>query len=101
MAVHHISLNDCLNPSSPPEKVLTLSAVDDTAFVYINSVTGEGDRAETQTVTAEIAVSLASLREALHLLTNDRDREQLRPKTTEHGDRDARLAGHRAVIAHL
>jgi hypothetical protein len=92
--IHHISLNDCLEPSSPPEKVLTLGVVDDTAFVYINAVTG--DRAETQTVKAEIAVSLASLREALALLSNDRSRESLRPSGD--GGRRTRLDGQRAVI---
>jgi hypothetical protein len=85
--IHHISLNDCLEPSSPPEKVLTLGVVDDTAFVYINAVTG--DRAETQTVKA-------SLREALALLSNDRSRESLRPSGD--GGRRTRLDGQRAVI---
>lgn len=94
--IHHISLNDCLEPSSPPEKVLTLGVVDDTAFVYINAVTGQGNKVETQTVTAEIAVSLASLREALALLSNDRSRESLRPSGD--GGRLTRLDGQRAVI---
>ncbi|MFD9444980.1 hypothetical protein [Streptomyces sp. NPDC060001] len=97
MTVHHISLNDCLDGTSPPEKVLTLGVVDDTAFVYINAVTSEGDKAETQTVTAEIAVSLASLREALALLSNDRSREDLR--ATDAGGPKTRISGQRAVIA--
>ena len=97
MAVHHISLNDCLEPSSPPEKVLTLGVVDDTAFVYINAVRSEGS-AETQTVTAEIAVSLQSLREALALLADDRTREALRPSDDSAGGRAARVGGHRTVI---
>lgn len=96
MTVHHVSLNDCLEGTAPPEKLLTIGVVDDTAFVYINRVTSQGDKQETQTVTAEIAVSLASLREALELLSNDRSREDLRgaddagPKT--------RLDGQRTVI---
>jgi hypothetical protein len=96
MTIHHISLNDCLEGTSPPEKVLTLGVVDDTAFVYINTVTGQGDKAETQTVTAEIAVSLASLREALALLSNDRSREDLR--TSDAAGPTTRLDGQRAVI---
>lgn len=96
MTIHHVSLNDCLEGTSPPGKVLTLGVVDDTAFVYINSVTSQGDKAETQTVTAEIAVSLASLREALALLSNDRSREDLR-ETDDAGPK-ARLSGQRAVI---
>ena len=96
MTVHHISLNDCLEGTSPPEKVLTLGVVDDTAFVYINAVTGQGDKQETQTVTAEIAVSLASLREALALLSNDRSREDLRG--SDAAGPQTKLTGHRTVI---
>lgn len=97
MTIHHISLNDCLEGTSPPGKVLTLGVVDDTAFVYINTVTGEGDKSETQTVKAEITVSLASLREALELLSSDRLRESLRPRDKDAGA-ETRLAGHRIVI---
>lgn len=96
MTVHHVSLNDCLEGTSPPEKVLTLGVVDDTAFVYINAVTGQGDKTETQAVTAEIAVSLASLREALALLSNDRSREDLR--SSDDAGPKTRLDGQRAVI---
>lgn len=69
---------------------------DDPAFVYINSVTGQGDKQETQTVTAEIAVSLASLREALALLSNDRSREDLRG--SDAAGAQTKLTGQRAVI---
>ena len=96
MTVHHVSLNDCLEGTSPPGKVLTLGVVDDTAFVYINAVTSHGDKTETQTVKAEIAVSLASLREALALLANDRSREDLR--SSDDAGSKTRLDGHRAVI---
>jgi hypothetical protein len=96
MTVHHISLNDCLEGAAPPVKLLTLGVVDDTAFVYINAVTGQGDKAETQTVTAEIAVSLPSLREALALLANDRSREDLRP--SDDAGRGTRLDGQRASV---
>lgn len=96
MTVHHVSLNDCLEGTSPPEKVLTLGVVDDTAFVYINSVTGQGDKAEKQTVTAEIAVSLPSLREALALLANDRIREDLR--TSDAAGPGTRLTGQRITV---
>lgn len=95
MTVHHISLNDCLEPSAPPAKVLTVGVIDDTAFVYINAVSQDGE-AETQTVTAQIAVSLASLREALELLSNDRSREDLRP--SDASGPKTRLDGRRAVI---
>lgn len=98
MTVHQISLNDCLTPSSPPEKVLSLSVVEDTAFVSINACSGQGDKIETQTVTADIAVSLASLREALALLGNDRARESLRQPDGDHGDRASGLTGQRLVI---
>lgn len=94
--IHHVSLNDCLDPAAPPEKLLTIGVVDDTAFVYINSVTTQGDKRETQTVVAEISVSLASLREALALLSNDRNREDLRD--SDDAGRKTRLSGQRAVI---
>jgi hypothetical protein len=96
MAIHNISLNDCLEPVSPPEKLLTIGVVDDTAFVRINQVRHDGNT-ETQTASEEIAVSLASLREALELLSNDRCREGLRPVEPD-GGRAARLTGHRVGI---
>lgn len=99
MAVHHVSLAECLEKVSPPEKVLTVGVVDDTAFLYINAVTQDA-KSETQTVTAEIAVSLASLREALVLLGNDRSREDLRGKTPSGGG-EARLSGQRHVVVPL
>lgn len=95
MTVHHVSLNDCLEPSAPPVKLLTLGVVDDTAFVYINAVNQDGE-AETQTVTAQIAVSLASLREALALLSNDRSREDLRP--SDDAGPKTRLDGQRVTV---
>ncbi|MFD5678577.1 hypothetical protein [Streptomyces sp. NPDC127040] len=91
MTVHHISLADCLEGVFPPAKTLTVAAVDDTAFVYINAVTQNG-KSETQTVTAEIAVSLASLREALLMLGNDRNREDLRPTETGVASRPGSVA---------
>lgn len=95
MTVHLISLNDCLEPSAPPTKLLTIGVIDDTAFVHINAVSQDGE-AETQTVTAQIAVSLASLREALTLLSNDRIREDLRP--SDAAGPKTRLDGQRVVI---
>lgn len=97
MAVYQISLKDCLNPMAPPDKVLTVSAVDDTAFLYINKVSEDGT-SSTQKEKAEIAVSIASLREALELLANDVARENLRPLDppgNEQGDHAARLEGPR------
>jgi hypothetical protein len=96
--IHHVTLNDCLEPSAPPQGVLVVGVTDDTAFIAISKVTTDG-KSETTTAIAEIAVSAASLRDALHLLGEDRDREDLRPKTGN--DRDARLGGHRFIAARL
>lgn len=99
MSVHHISLADCLEGVFPPAKVLSLGVVDDTVFVYINTVSQDG-KSETQTVTAEIAVSLASLREAMVVLGNDRAREQLRPVEAESG-KSTRIDGQRLTVVQL
>ena len=99
MTVHQVSLADCLEGVFPPERTLTIGVVDDTAFVYIKTLRQDG-KTETQTVVAEIAVSLPSLREALVLLGNDRSREGMRGKT-ESGAREARIEGQRHTVVPL
>lgn len=96
--IHQVSLNDCLEPCSPPAKVLTLGALDDTVFVTISDVE-QGPRHETHKEIAEISVSLPSLLEALHLLTSDQDREHLRPIESNGTSRETRLAGARLTVA--
>jgi hypothetical protein len=95
--VYEISLMDCLEPSRPPERVLTLSVVDDTVFLQIEKVEEDGESTQ-KTKVAEISVSSASLAEALDLLRADRQREDLRPVENEKtGNRGARYAGTRQV----
>ena len=103
MAVQHVSLKDCIDRAEPPAKVLTLSVVDDTVFVSINGWDEKGD-SHTQHVKAAIAVSSASLREALQLLADDQVREDLRPLDppgNDRGERSARIGGVRAGIVKL
>lgn len=103
MAIQQITLKDCLDRTEPPEKVLALAVVDDTVFVSINEWKNDHDTS-TQKTTADIAVSSASLREALELLAADRVREDLRPLDppgNEQGQRAARLDGPRAGVVKL
>lgn len=97
MAVHQIMLADCLDGARPPERVLTVSVVGDTAFLSIEKYTEGGDTTKTKK-TADISVSLASLRDALVLLGEDRDREDLRPLDppgNNEGEHGATLSGQR------
>lgn len=96
--IHRIVLNDCLEPCSPPAKVLTVGALDDTVFVTISKVE-QGSRHETCKEIGEISVSLPSLLDALHLLASDQDREHLRPIEANGMDRETRLAGARLTVA--
>ena len=96
--IHKISLADCLEPAVPPEKVLTLGALDDTVFVSIEAVSGDS-AAETMTEVAEISVSLPSLIEALLALSADVQREHLRPVERDGRSRETRLAGRRLTVA--
>lgn len=96
--IYQISLNDCLDPCVPPEQVLTVSAIDDAAFVRICEVTQTGT-SETQSEIAEISVSLPSLLEALALLAADGEREHLRPVDHTGKSRETRLAGDRLTVA--
>lgn len=95
MSVYEISLKDCLDPAAPPDQVLTISAVDDTAFIQIEKVKEDGATTK-KTKVAEISVSIASLWEAVDLLREDGRREDLRPVDVEHsGERAARYVGQR------
>lgn len=100
MAIQQITLKDCLDRAEPPAKTLALAVVDDTVFLSINEWS-EGGASTTQTIQKDIAVSSASLREALELLAADRMREDLRPLDPPgngKGQRSARLDGHRAGV---
>jgi hypothetical protein len=95
MSIDEISLADPTDPARPAEKVLTLSVVGDLAFVSVTSVT-DGNPTTTSTVDAEMVVSLPTLRDAVVLLCQDRDRESCRPKD-ERGNLLPDLAGKRWV----
>jgi hypothetical protein len=79
MSINQISLGDPTDPIRPYPKTLEVSAVGDLAFVQIVEV-DEGNPTTTTTVIAEMTVSLATLRDALVLICQDRDRESCRPK---------------------
>ncbi len=96
--IHKISLADCLEPAVPPEKVLTLGALDDTVFVSICAVEQDSN-SETQNECAEISVSLPSLIEALLALSADVQREHLRPVERDGYSRETRLSGRRLTVA--
>jgi hypothetical protein len=97
--IHEISLNDCLDGTSPPEQVLTVSACDDAVFVRICKI-DQDSRTEKHTELAEISVSLPSLIEALTLLAADAEREHLRPLDSTGKSHETRLAGHRLAVVH-
>jgi hypothetical protein len=96
--IYQISLSDCLEPSVPPEQVLTVSAMDDAAFVRICKV-DQGSATETHTEVAEISVSLPALLEAVGLLARDVEREHLRPVDHDGRGNETRLAGDRLIVA--
>lgn len=96
MSINEISLGNPTDPSRPHEEVLNVSAVGDLAFVSVCKV-DEGNPTTTSTVVAQMIVSLPSLRDALVLLCQDRDRESLRPKD-ERGDPLPDIAGQRYVV---
>lgn len=103
MAIQQITLKDCLDRAEPPAKTLALAVVDDTVFLSINEWT-EGSEFTRQEIKKGIAVSSASLREALELLAADRVREDLRPLDppgNDQGQRAARLDGPRAGVVKL
>ncbi len=96
--IHEISLAECLEAVSPPDKVLNVAACDDTVFVRICTV--EQDHiSEKHTQVAEISVSLPALIEALNLLAVDHEREDLRPLDSDGKARETKFAGRRLTIA--
>ena len=95
--IHSISLAECLDPSAPPEKVLDVSACDDTVFVRI-CVVDHDHKSEKHTETAEISVSLPALIEALSLLAVDHEREDLRPVDHNGQQRETKFAGRRLTV---
>lgn len=96
--IHNISLAECLEQVSPPEKVLNVSACDDTVFVRICEVR-QDHLSETHREVADISVSLPALIEALNLLAVDGERENLRPVDRDGKTRETRLAGRRFIVA--
>ena len=103
MAIQRIILKDCIDRAEPPAKVLALAVIDDTVFVSIDEWI-EAHDTSTQKTTADIAVSSASLREALELLAADRIREDARPLDppgNDKGQRSARLDGYRVSAVKL
>jgi hypothetical protein len=92
VSVYEVTLNDCLHPVAPPETVLRISCVEQTAFVSIATYT-ENAKSRTIKEIAEIAVSLPALRQALQLLSDDGFREGMRPPIADntHGEKEAYL----------
>ena len=96
MSIHEITLGDPCDLARPFEQTLSLSVVGDLAFVSVCKI-DEGNPTSTSTVVAEMTVSLPSLRDAVVLLCQDRDRESLRPKD-ERGEPMPDLAGVRHIV---
>lgn len=95
MSVHEINLSDPTDQAHPPEKVLNLSAVGDLAFVSVCTY-DDGNPETTTTVEREICVSLPALRQAVQLLSDDGNRERLRP-ADDRGEKMPDLVGQRWV----
>jgi hypothetical protein len=96
--IHQISLAECLEQSSPPAKVLNVSACGDTVFVRICDV-DQDHLSEKHTESAEISVSLPALIEALNLLAVDHEREELRPVDHDGRTRETKFAGGGLTVA--
>jgi hypothetical protein len=96
--IHQVSLAECLEQSSPPAKVLNVSACDDTVFVRICDV-DQDHQSEKHTELAEITVSLPALIEALNLLAVDHERLKLRPADHDGQQRETKFAGRRLTVA--
>jgi len=97
--IHEITLANPAEPIAPPETVLSVSAVEDLAFIDIKRLEGDG-RSETFTTVASMTVSLPALREALDLLRHDVDRENQRPKDGK-TTRSAKIDGPRFGVMPL
>lgn len=96
MSIDNISLSDPTDLARPIVESLQISSVGDLAFVSICKV-DDGNPTTTTTVVAEMTVSLPTLRDALVLLCQDRDRESLRGKD-HRGEPMPDIAGHRMVV---
>jgi hypothetical protein len=99
MSVYEITLADPTDPARPAVKVLQLAAVGDLAFVSVCDY-DEGNPTTTATTVASMCVSLPALREAINLLSHDRDREANRQRD-DRGQPTADIAGNRYVVAPL
>jgi hypothetical protein len=95
VSVHEINLSDPTDKAMPPERVLNLSAVGDLAFVSICTYGGGNPETKT-TVESEMAVSLPALKQAIALLSDDGNRERLRP-TDQQGEGMPDLHGQRWI----
>jgi hypothetical protein len=96
VSINEISLSDPTDRARPIDRALNLCVVGDLAFVSICTV-DEGNPTTTTTVVAQMTVSRQSLRDAMVLLSQDADRESLRP-TDERGEGMPDLAGNRFVV---
>ena len=99
MSVYDITLASPTEKYAPPETLLRLTSVDDLAFLSVETYE-EVDGVRTFKSVADMTVSLPALREAINLLSHDRDREDCRP-VDERGEKGARIAGHRLVVSPL
>lgn len=99
MSVYEVALADPTHLSRPAVELLRISAVGDLAFVAVCKH-DEGNPESKDTVVAEMTVSLPALREAVELLSHDRDRESLRPRD-QRGEPMSDIAGNRFVVAPL
>lgn len=99
MSIYEITLQDPTGQVAPPEHILHLASVDDLVFVTIAKY-DEGSTKRTHETVADITVSLPALREAIELLSHDRDREAAR-LVDRSGERTARIGGTRYTVAPL
>lgn len=79
MSIQEIILSDCLERIQPPEQILRINVIDQVAFIGIQKYDENAKGTKTEVI-GEISVSLPSLREALTLLNNDENRENIRMK---------------------
>ena len=99
MSVYEIALADPTDPARPAIALLRICAVGDLAFVNICEE-DDGNPTSTSKVIASMTVSLPALREAVDLLSHDRDREAMRVKD-DRGEPQADIGGNRFVVAPL
>jgi hypothetical protein len=95
MSIHEINLSNPTDQSYPPDRVLNVSAVGDLAFVNICTY-DDGNPETTTTVQQQITVSLPALRQAIELLSDDGNRERLRPSDAR-GEKMPDLRGQRWI----